>query len=156
MVELREKRIAGAWVIERQSALTALDQYADVLVVKLRPGRYYVVTGDTESAQQLPDLFESDRVVACSQQRAWFVLTGATVRVMLDRMTALDLRPAVFPVGHTAAGRIGQIDVMLHARGDGAFDVFPLRSYAAALAEWMCTAGSDDGWSIREVRLHGQ
>lgn len=148
---LREQPIAGAWVIESQASNAAVGELAGVLSIRLRNNRHYVVTASEASAEKLPALFDTSLVVACSQQRSWFVLEGGSARTMLDRFTALDLRLTRFSVGATASGRIGQFDVMLHARVDQGFDVFPLRSYADALGHFMQMAGADDGWSLRIV-----
>lgn len=132
---LREQPIVGAWVVESPADDRAFQQISDVLAIRLRPTRYYVVTNSAQAAAELPALFAAPMVIACSQQRTWFVLEGPSVRTMLDRLTPIDLRASAFPDGATASGQIGQIDVMLHARADGAFDLFPLRSYAEALAQ---------------------
>jgi len=148
---LREQAIAGAWVIESQASNPAFCELAGVLSIRLRTNRYYVVTASKASAENLPALFDTSLVVACSQQRSWFVLEGSSARTMLDRLAGLDLRATSFGVGATASGRIGQFDVMLHARADHGFDVFPLRSYATALGHFMQMAGADDGWSLRII-----
>ena len=134
---MREKPIAGAWIVESQPERPAFYGMADVLSIRLRPGRYYVVTDNKKAAAELPDLFASPMVIACSQQRRWLVLEGPSVRADLDRLTAIDLRASAFPEGATASGQIGQIDVMMHAQAEGAFDLFPLRSYAEALAQML-------------------
>lgn len=132
---LHENPIAGAWVVESPANHLAFQQMPEVLTIRLRPNRYYVVTDSVQAAAELPRLFAAPMVIACSQQRVWLVLKGRSARAMLDRLTPLDLRAEVFPEGTTASGQIGQIDVMIHARAEGAFDLFPLRSYAGALAE---------------------
>ena len=134
---MREKSIAGAWVVASQSDRPVFHEMEDVLSIRLRPGRYYVVTDNKKAAADLPALFATPMVIACSQQRRWFVLEGPSVRADLDRLTAIDLRAVAFPVGATASGQIGQIDVMMHARAEEAFDLFPLRSYAEALAQML-------------------
>lgn len=145
---LREQPIAGAWVVETQTSNPAFCGLAGVLSIRLRTHRYYVVTASESSAEKLPALFDTSLVVACSQQRSWLVLEGTAARARLDRLTALDLRATRFNVGATASGRVGQFDVMLHARADHGFDLFPLRSYASALSDFMQMAGADDGWSL--------
>ena len=68
---MREKPIAGAWIVESQPERPAFYGMADVLSIRLRPGRYYVVTDNKKAAAELPDLFASPMVIACSQQRRW-------------------------------------------------------------------------------------
>lgn len=145
---LREQPIVGAWVVESQASNPAFCELEGVLSIRLRTHRYYVVTASEAPAENLPALFDTSLVVACSQQRSWLVLEGSSARARLDRLTALDLRATSFNVGATASGRIGQFDVMLHARADHGFDLFPLRSYATALSHFIQMAGADDGWSL--------
>jgi sarcosine oxidase subunit gamma len=64
---------------------------------------------------------------------------------LLGCCVALDLDLSVFPPGRVAPTMIHHIDVLLHRQSHKSFDVWVLRSFAEALAEWLLDAGLELG-----------
>jgi heterotetrameric sarcosine oxidase gamma subunit len=58
---------------------------------------------------------------------------------------ALDLQAGAFPPGRVAQTVIHHVDVLLHRRAVEAFDLWALRGFAEALAEWIIDAGLEFG-----------
>ncbi|MDQ0561240.1 sarcosine oxidase subunit gamma [Rhizobium mesoamericanum] len=62
-------------------------------------------------------------------------LSGAKVADLLSRGTAVDLDPAIFPVGHSAVTLFGHVSVQLTHTQTDRFELTVLRSYAVDLYE---------------------
>jgi methylglutamate dehydrogenase subunit D len=72
-------------------------------------------------------------------------LEAALPSELLAKGVALDLHPAAFPPGRVAQTAIHHIDVLLHRRAAESFDLWVLRGFAEALAEWLVDAGPEFG-----------
>jgi heterotetrameric sarcosine oxidase gamma subunit len=154
---LDEMPVAGAWLVgdwEGASAGTVIDaarealSTANGLVISIGPSRSLIVTADAETAGALEGIVTGPHAIECRCQRAWLRLSGADSRAFLDRRLGVDISHGHFPAGCVAATRLGQVDVLVHAREDGAFDLLPARSFAAALAETMLRSARAEGASL--------
>src|SRR5215210_6478268 len=66
--------------------------------------------------------------------------TAATVATVVAELLGVQ-DPPVFPPGRVAQTMIHHIDVLLHRQKRSSFDLWVLRSFAAALTEWLIDAG---------------
>jgi len=159
---LTERPVAGAWLLAgwdpgiHEQAATAAQALGltgapepgcaaatgNALLAHIAPWRYLLLTGDSGEAASLAAALDPAATIECRCARSWLRLEGEGGLTLLDRETAIDLRPGAFAPGRVAQGRVGQIDVLLHARGEGAFDLLPARSFAASLAEWLTDAAA--------------
>lgn len=65
-------------------------------------------------------------------------LHGPGTREVLASGIAIDLQASVFPPGRSTTTAFRDIEVLLHATAEDAFDLYVLRSYALTLWEWLC------------------
>ncbi len=165
---LSERPVAGAWLIQvgadaKSAPLEALGwlcgfnplpmplsggvarDSATALLAVIAPGRCLLVTSDANEAAALAERIDPDAAIACRCQRAWLRLDGSGVDAFLDRRLGIDLRGGALAAGQMAVTRLGPVDVLVHAAGEGGFDLLPARSFAAALAETLCDAAAAEG-----------
>jgi sarcosine oxidase subunit gamma len=117
----------------------------ELLVAAAAPGRYLVVG----TAANIRERFEGTlppsvgAVTDLSHGRTMLRLEGDAAAGVLSKCVALDLHSSAFPPGRVAQTMIHHIDVMLHRRAESSFDLWVLRSFAEALAEWLLDAGAE-------------
>lgn len=165
---LEERPVAGGWLLagwdpaideQARGAARALGlggapapgragATGTALLARIAPWRYLLVTRDPGEVVALGAALDPACCIECRCARSWLRLYGEGSRSLLDRETAIDLRPGVFCEGQVAQGRIGRIDALLHAAGDGAIDLLPPRSFAASLAEWLADAAALGGSAL--------
>jgi sarcosine oxidase subunit gamma len=120
---------------------------ANVTVAAIAPGRFMIAG----SAADLPHRFEaalqSDQaaVTDLSHGRTILRLDGDAATTVLASCIALDLHPTAFPRGRVAQTSVHHIDVLLHRLSDTTYELWALRSFAEALAEWILDAGVEHG-----------
>lgn len=87
----------------------------------------YFVTG--------PELGPIEGAALTDQSDAWVTvaLSGANARDVLARLTALDLRPGVFEIGHSARTQIGHMNALILRTDAQTFALFVFRSMADTL-----------------------
>jgi sarcosine oxidase subunit gamma len=85
---------------------------------------------------------EDAAVTELGQSRVVLRLSGALAPALLASAVAVDLDPALFPVGSFAQTGMHQVGVLLHRAGAAAFDLYLPRSYAQSLTEWVAEAAA--------------
>ena len=116
-------------------------------VAAIGAGRFFVATDATDLAARLEAaLLSADAAVTdLSHGRTILRLEGEAAAEILSRCVAIDLDLPVFPVGRAAQTMIHHIDVLIVRRAGQSFDLWALRSFAEALAEWILDAGLELG-----------
>lgn len=120
---------------------------AGVALLAVAPGRFLV----SADAASLAEAFESaiapseGAVTDLSHGRAILRLQGKAAAATLAKCIALDLDSGAFPPGRVAQTAIHHIDVMIFRRAEDVFDLWVLRGFAEALAEWLLDAGVELG-----------
>lgn len=94
------------------------------------PGQWFVV-GSAD--QDLPTFDDSFFIVDQSHGRVLIRISGAPVRKVLAKGTALDLHPDQFAMGAAATTLIGHIAVNLSRTGEDQFELLVLRGFAESL-----------------------
>lgn len=124
---------------------------AGFILVHIAPGRFMLTGPDTDLPARLTDLIPAvaGAVTDLSHGRAVLSLEGEATADVLQKCVALDLSDAAFPVGRAAATMIHHIDVLIVRRRKTRFDLWVLRSFAEALAEWLLDAGLEEGIGFR-------
>jgi heterotetrameric sarcosine oxidase gamma subunit len=112
---------------------------AGVTVAAIAPGRYLVSADSADIPQKFEAAFpSSDAAVSdISHGRVILKLEGEAAASVLATSVALDLDPSVFPAGRVVQTMIHHIDVVIHRRSETHFELWVLRSFAEALAEWL-------------------
>jgi len=112
---------------------------AGTTIAAVAPGRFLL----SADAEDIASKFEaalpaSDAAVSdISHGRVILRLEGEAAAKVLATSVAIDLDLAVFPAGRAAQTMIHHVDVVLHRRSETQFDLWVLRSFAEALAEWL-------------------
>jgi heterotetrameric sarcosine oxidase gamma subunit len=120
---------------------------AGVTVAAIAPGRY-LVSGNTDDLAQKFEgaLTSGDAAVSdISHGRVILKLEGEAAASVLSTSVALDLDASAFPAGRVAQTMIHHIDVVIHRRSETHFELWVLRSFAEALAEWVIDQGLEFG-----------
>jgi heterotetrameric sarcosine oxidase gamma subunit len=120
---------------------------AGVTIAAIAPGRYLVSSDAGDLAQKFEAaLPSSDAGVSdISHGRVILKLDGEAAASVLATSVALDLNPSVFPAGRVVQTMIHHIDVVIHRRSETHFELWVLRSFAEALAEWLIDQGLEFG-----------
>ena len=115
----------------------------NLTIAAIAPGRFLIAGIAPDLAPRLEAALPSEEaaVTDLSHGRAILRLQGSAAAELLARGVALDLHPAAFPPGRVAQTAIHHIDVLLHRRAADSFDLWALRGFAEALAEWLVDAG---------------
>jgi len=109
------------------------------------PGRFLIA----DQAGNLLERFQRTlpagvgAVTELTHGRTILRLDGEAAAAVLAKCVAIDLDSAALPAGRLAQTMIHHIDVMLHRRSESSFDLWVLRSFAEALAEWLLDAGME-------------
>ncbi len=125
--------------------------HGEAIVAHVAPGRFMIAG----TAEDLPARLSSalpasaGAVTDLSHGRAILVVEGEAAEAVLQKCVALDLAPAAFPVGRAAASMIHHVDVLIVRRAADKFELWALRSFAEALAEWLLDAGLEEGIGLR-------
>ena len=88
-------------------------------------------------------------VTDLSHGRTILVLEGEAAAPVLSKSVMLDLDFSAFPPGRAAETAIHHIDVMIHRLAETRFEIWVLRSFAEALAEWLLDAGLEEGIAFK-------
>jgi methylglutamate dehydrogenase subunit D len=122
-------------------------------VIATSPGRFLVAGNADDLLRRIEGAIPSTdgAVTDLSHGRAILRLEGEAAKALLQKCVAIDLDAASFPPGRAAQSMIHHIDVVIHRLGAGAFEVWALRSFIEALAEWLLEAGEDLGARYRPV-----
>jgi heterotetrameric sarcosine oxidase gamma subunit len=122
-----------------------------IAIAATAPGRFLL----TSEASDLPErlsgaLTAADGTVTdLSHGRSLLRLEGPGAEAILQKCVAVDLDPAAFPTERAAQTMMHHIDVLIVRRAETIFDLFVLRSFAEALAEWLLDAGVEGGVSFQ-------
>jgi methylglutamate dehydrogenase subunit D len=115
----------------------------NLTIAAIAPGRFLIAGIAPDLAPRLEAALPSEdaAVTDLSHGRVILRLQGDAAAELLAKGVALDLHPAAFPPGRVAQTAIHHIDVLLHRRAADSFDLWALRGFAEALAEWLVDAG---------------
>jgi sarcosine oxidase subunit gamma len=123
--------------------------YADpnVTVAAVAPGRFMIAGSAPDLPRRFEGAFQSDQaaVTDLSHGRTILRLEGEAATAVLSSCVALDLHPTVLPPGRAAQTSVHHIDVLLHRLSETSYELWALRSFAEALAEWILDAGVEHG-----------
>ncbi len=116
-------------------------------VAAIAPGRFLIAAEAGDLLQRFEAALPSgDAAVAdLSHGRVILKLEGEAAAAVLSTSVALDLDPSTFPVGRVAQTMIHHVDVVIHRRAETYFELWVLRSFAGALAEWLLDASAESG-----------
>ena len=119
----------------------------NLTIAAIAPGHYLIAGVAPDLAPRLEAALPSSdaAVTNLSHGRVILRLQGEAAAGVLAKGVALDLDPAIFPSGQVAQTAIHHIDVMIHRQAEMIFDLWVLRGFAEALAEWLLDAGLEDG-----------
>jgi sarcosine oxidase, subunit gamma len=95
------------------------------------PGQWFAVA--PAGADQTAAFGESVFIVDQSHGRVLIRISGAPVRKVLAKGTALDLHPDHFAIGAATTTLIGHISVNLCRTGEAEFELLVLRGFAESL-----------------------
>lgn len=117
------------------------------IMAAIAPGRFLLSSDAGDLAERLAAaLTASDGAVTdLSHGRTVLRLEGAEAVGVLSACVAIDLDSALFPLQRVAQTAIHHIDVLVHRRSETSFDLWVLRSFAEALAEWLLDARREAG-----------
>jgi len=120
------------------------------------PGQWFA-TADGEDGAVFADDLARDlsglaSVTDQSDGRVILRVSGAKVRETLAKGCMLDLHPAVFKVGDTAATPIALLNVQITRLPDDAgasvFEISVMRSFAASLWHWLEASAAEFGLDV--------
>jgi sarcosine oxidase subunit gamma len=111
-------------------------------VCAIAPGRF-LMAGPADLFRQMEtSLPAGDAAITdLSHARVILRLDGDGAEQVLQSCVMLDLVPRAFPPGRLAQTMIHHIDVLIHRRAETHFELWVLRGFAVALAEWVLDAG---------------
>ena len=123
----------------------------DVAILSFAPGRFLVACDTAGAAANLRRVLPPSNAALTDlgHGRAILRLEGPEAADVLAKGVALDLHLAAFPPGRGAATAIHHIDVVIHRREAQVFDLWVLRGFAEALAEWLLDAGLEFGIALQ-------
>jgi methylglutamate dehydrogenase subunit D len=123
------------------------------VVASAAPGRFMLASADAALVRRLETAFLVDdaAVTDISHGRMILRLDGASAEAVLQKCVMIDLSQAVFPPGMMAETAIHHIDVLIHRHSETVFELWVLRSFAEALAEWLLDQGLDQGIGYQAV-----
>jgi sarcosine oxidase subunit gamma len=123
-------------------------------VIATAPGRFLVAGNADDLLRRIETAIPPNdgAVTDLSHGRAILRLECEAAEALLQRCVAIDLDPAAFPPGRAVQSMIHHIDVVVHRLGPATFEVWALRSFVEALAEWLLEAGEDFGATYRAAR----
>jgi sarcosine oxidase subunit gamma len=125
-------------------ALGEAVERAGTTVAHVAPGRFMLASADAGLAARVAEAIAAadGAVTDLSHGRAILALDGEAALPVLQKCVTLDL--GAFPVGRAAPTAIHHIDVLIHRRTEARFELWVLRSFAVALAEWLLDMGLEE------------
>jgi sarcosine oxidase subunit gamma len=123
-------------------------------VIATAPGRFLVAGNADDLLRRMETAIPpgDGAVTDLSHGRAILRLEGESAEALLQRCVAIDLELAAFPPGRAAQSMIHHIDVVIHRIAPPTFEVWALRSFVEALAEWLLEGGEYLGAAYRAAR----
>lgn len=117
----------------------------NIIVAAVAPGRFLLAGVADDLAPRLEAALPSaDAAVSdLSHGRVVLRLEGEAATALLAKGVALDLDLTAFPPGRIAQAAIHHVDVLVHRLGETTFELWVLRGFAEALAEWLIDAGGE-------------
>ena len=115
------------------------------VIFRLGPDQWLAVDeADANFGQQLEN---NDTLAAIdtSSARSRIFIRGSTARDLLAVGAKIDLREKNFPAGAFAQTSVGNANVVVHASGNDAFDIYIARSFARSWTLWLKEAGKEFG-----------
>ena len=120
------------------------------LVMRIAPDQFWVLGGEPGLAARLRSAISPDAgsVTSLDGSRTRLLVEGHPARALLSRLVAIDLDPAVFPVGGFAQTGIHHVAGLLFRARDDRYEFFALRTFAASTWEVLIDAARSFGYEI--------
>ena len=119
-------------------------------ICRTAPDQYWVMSGDAALMAALAAAVPAaaGTVTPLSHARVRLAVAGAPARALLAKGIALDLDPAVFPVGHAATTGLHHNGVLLEHAAADRYELYVLRTYAVSTWEWLVDAALEFGYDV--------
>ena len=109
----------------------ALKKDAGILL-RINPAQIWVI-GETLNA-------DGCFITALSSSRTRIALEGASARIILAKLAAIDFHPKQFKPGMFAQTGIHHTPVLIHCTGQNAFHIYAMRTFALSVWETVTDA----------------
>ncbi|MDE2252114.1 MAG: hypothetical protein KGL25_12010 [Gammaproteobacteria bacterium] len=122
-------------------------------VYSIARDQYWVLSADASLATQLATAIDPavGSVTSLSHARARIALRGAPVRAVLGKLLSIDLAPEAFAIGVARQTGLHHTGVLCERTGADRYDLYVLRTFAAAIWEWLADAALEFGYDIEEM-----
>jgi sarcosine oxidase subunit gamma len=107
-------------------------------IFRIGPSQFWIV--GPESDQTATMLQNACAVTPLSHSRVRISLSGTPAREVLSMLIPVDLHQAAFTPGTVALTGIHHTPVTVHCTGEGAFDIYVMRTFALDVWEVMTDA----------------
>ena len=115
------------------------------VIFRLGPDQWLAVDeADANFGQQLENN-DTFAAIDTSSARSRIFIRGSTARDLLAVGAKIDLREKNFPAGAFAQTSVGNANVVVHASGNDAFDIYIARSFACSWTLWLKEVGKEFG-----------
>ncbi len=115
------------------------------VIFRLGPDQWLAVDeADANFGQKLENN-DTFAAIDTSSARSRIFIRGSTARDLLAVGAKIDLREKNFPAGAFAQTSVGNANVVVHASGNDAFDIYIARSFARSWTLWLKEAGKEFG-----------
>lgn len=139
--QLAARRVADSLGIALPGP-NAVTETGGIAALSTGPNRWLVVAPEA-LIESLPERVDRElaAITDLSHGRAVISISGPAAAETLMKGTGIDIDPALFPEGSTAATALAHMPVLIWRRA-GSYDVIVPRSYAQHLLEWLHHAGA--------------
>ena len=133
------RRIIAELLVMDAPAIGQAETATGITIAAIAPGRFLIAAeaGDLLQRFEAALTAEDGTVSDVSHGRVILKLEGIGAQDLLQACVMIDLDPAAFPPGRVAQTMVHHIDVVMHRRSETHFELWVLRSFAEALAEWL-------------------
>lgn len=123
---------------------------SDRLIMRLAADQYWVVGGATDLAARLREAIpaEAGCITSLEGARTRLFIEGQAARAVLNRLIAVDLDPAIFPVYGFAQTGIHHVGGLLLKVAEDRYEFFALRTFALSTWEVLLDAARPFGYQI--------
>lgn len=150
-VEKAAAAVAAALGIAPPQQRNRATSLGETSILWISPARWLVREPDKRDLAGLLAAHCTAEVAAItdlSHARTAVGIEGPAARVLLSKLSALDLDPRAFRSGTCAQSQLGQIGALIHCRGDNRFEIQVYRGFAASCWEMIADAALEFGCRI--------
>ena len=115
------------------------------VIFRLGPDQWLAVDEANANFGQQLENNDTFAAIDTGSARTRIFIRGSTARDLLAVGAKIDLRAKSFPAGAFAQTSVGNANVVVHASGNDAFDIYIARSFARSWALWLKEAGKEFG-----------